>query len=35
VLGTYYLYCEGDAPLLFTENSSRLALRRCLLKALP
>jgi hypothetical protein len=20
VLGTYYLYCEGDVPLLFTEN---------------
>jgi hypothetical protein len=22
VLGTYYFYCEGDAPLLFTENST-------------
>jgi len=25
VLGTYYLYCEGDAPLLFTENSTNHA----------
>ena len=22
VLGTYYLYCEGDVPLLFTENET-------------
>ena len=22
ILGTYTLYCEGDAPLLFTENST-------------
>jgi hypothetical protein len=22
VLGTYYLYCEGDSPLLFTENET-------------
>ena len=25
VLGTYDLYCEGDAPLLFTENSTNHA----------
>jgi hypothetical protein len=25
VLGGYYLYCEGDAPLLFTENSTNHA----------
>ncbi len=25
VLGTYTLYCEGDAPLLFTENSTNHA----------
>src|SRR5215831_18278024 len=25
VLGSYYLYCEGDAPLLFTENSTNHA----------
>jgi hypothetical protein len=25
VLGTYYLYCEGAAPLLFTENSTNHA----------
>jgi hypothetical protein len=25
VLGAYYLYCEGDAPLLFTENSTNHA----------
>ena len=25
VLGTHYLYCEGDAPLLFTENSTNHA----------
>jgi hypothetical protein len=25
VLGTYYLYCEGDAPLLFTENETNHA----------
>ena len=25
VLGTYHLYCEGDAPLLFTENSTNHA----------
>jgi hypothetical protein len=25
VLGTYYLDCEGDAPLLFTENSTNHA----------
>jgi hypothetical protein len=24
-LGTYYLYCEGKAPLLFTENSTNHA----------
>jgi hypothetical protein len=24
-LGTYHLYCEGDAPLLFTENSTNHA----------
>jgi hypothetical protein len=22
ILGTYYLYCEGDVPLLFTENET-------------
>jgi len=22
ILGSYYLYCEGDAPLLFTENET-------------
>jgi hypothetical protein len=22
ILGTYYLYCEGNAPLLFTENET-------------
>ncbi|MDO8945107.1 MAG: hypothetical protein Q7U75_18140, partial [Desulfobacterales bacterium] len=22
VLGAYWLYCEGDAPLLFTENET-------------
>jgi len=22
ILGEYYLYCEGDAPLLFTENET-------------
>jgi len=25
ILGTYYLYCEGDVPLLFTENSTNHA----------
>ena len=25
VLGEYYLYCEGNAPLLFTENSTNHA----------
>ena len=25
VLGAYYLYCEGDAPLLFTENETNHA----------
>ena len=25
VLGTYSLYCEGDAPLLFTENETNNA----------
>jgi hypothetical protein len=25
VLGKYYLYCEGDAPLLFTENETNNA----------
>jgi hypothetical protein len=25
ILGAYYLYCEGDAPLLFTENSTNHA----------
>ncbi|HSE45656.1 MAG TPA: hypothetical protein VLA89_10060, partial [Gemmatimonadales bacterium] len=25
VLGTYHLYCQGDAPLLFTENSTNHA----------
>src|SRR5262249_44327572 len=25
LLGTYHLYCEGDAPLLFTENSTNHA----------
>ena len=25
VLGAYHLYCEGDAPLLFTENSTNHA----------
>jgi hypothetical protein len=25
VLGAYYLYCEGDVPLLFTENSTNHA----------
>jgi len=25
VLGSYHLYCEGDAPLLFTENSTNHA----------
>jgi hypothetical protein len=25
ILGTYYFYCEGDAPLLFTENSTNHA----------
>jgi hypothetical protein len=25
VLGTYHLYCEGEAPLLFTENSTNHA----------
>ncbi|MEA5113757.1 MAG: glucosidase [Geobacteraceae bacterium] len=25
VLGAYYMYCEGDAPLLFTENSTNHA----------
>src|SRR5262249_39336204 len=25
VLGTYYLYCDGAAPLLFTENSTHHA----------
>ncbi len=25
VLGIYYLYCEGDAPLLFTENETNHA----------
>ena len=24
-LGTYYLYCEGDAPLLFTDNETNNA----------
>src|SRR5262249_29935872 len=24
-LGTYYFYCEGDVPLLFTENSTNHA----------
>jgi hypothetical protein len=24
-LGSYYLYCDGDAPLLFTENSTNHA----------
>jgi len=25
LLGTYHLYCEGDAPLLFTENETNHA----------
>jgi hypothetical protein len=25
VLGTYYLYCDGDVPLLFTENETNNA----------
>jgi hypothetical protein len=25
VLGTYHLYCEGDAPLIFTENETNHA----------
>src|SRR5512136_1978186 len=25
ILGLYYLYCQGDAPLLFTENSTNHA----------
>jgi hypothetical protein len=25
VLGAYHLYCEGDAPLLFAENSTNHA----------